>query len=690
MELTKNIIAFSKGYVCPVDAGCENHILVSTLQSNIMAFGYIFDQDVFNSLAKADKQFIIKFHDEIITYIKYMTGGLVNYTPLYKNFPEEVMSKSDFELYFNAIVHYLSNGEWEPSTVEYEKPINFENIKYTVLKLLKPEDFGSIFTNLVSANQSLTYNDREIIKWFINNNEKYVIPAKIPFKETLCYLAGLGIDNLPIKTTTDVLRIAVYMSGGDVSLPKVPKKYKGRIIQLSNLRTNHRDTFKFKKFTRKERKFILNLLENTNCDITEMSLYKERWYRLGEILHPFEYKNKYPKSYKAFDLLRNENVRSWYSQVDGAFKVSLEEGLKVLSTRSGEFMRKIDSIIRKNPNDINLIMKYFSNSVNGSSNKVIYELYKHFENRLQQESHRSITIKGTRIKTTLPVLPALNEELVKDIQNHLLLTLKNKFSTLDSLGECYIDEDLKKIPLPTNMRSINTSLKPIIRGMRISIGNKDTKVIRPYVHWFDEYGNEDLDLSSTFVGKDVVSVLSFSNLKVGNSCHSGDIRHRRGNCAEYIDVDIKNAIELGYQYVLIDVRNFNDRSLETVNTVFGIMEREFPESNNIWLPETISNSQKLESKSTNTLISILDLNTLEYLMVDMDSNGSVTASGDIANTLKMIEEFVKPPKFSVYDLLKLHVEVRGLLVDTLTENTTHFKFEDFSTSYENIFKFMGE
>ena len=55
--------------------------------------------------------------------MKEITGGNRTYLPLYKNFPQEVMSKSDSELFFNAIFHYWSNGTWEPSTVEFDKPV---------------------------------------------------------------------------------------------------------------------------------------------------------------------------------------------------------------------------------------------------------------------------------------------------------------------------------------------------------------------------------------------------------------------------------------------------------------------------------------------------------------------------------------------------------------------------------------
>jgi hypothetical protein len=420
-----------------------------------------------------------------------------------------------------------------------------------------------------------------------------------------------------------------------------------------------------------------------------MVLRDQRWVRLGEILHPGEYKKLFPKSYEVFNKIRNEKVTSWYGLLNESFKKGLENGLRVLSQKPGEFSRRLDWLVRTYPKDIELIMNYFGEAVKGTSNKVLFEVYSHFEGRTEPKTNRSIMIKGARKRTELPNLPAIPKEIVETIHSKLFETLRDKFSLMDTLGNCWIDEELKKIPLPTNMRSMNFSTKPTIRGQRVPLDNPDAKVIRPFVHWMDKRGSEDLDLSVTFVGEKVSDVLSFSNLKVGKSCHSGDVRHRQGPCAEYIDIDIQDALKRGYKYVVIDVRNFNGGSLSSVETSFGIMEREHPESNRTWLPETISNCQSLESTSSNTLIAIIDLETKEYIMLDIDSSGFVTARSDFKNTLKVIQQYAELPKVSVYDLVLLHVEGRGKQV-TLDENIdTFFKYEDFSYSYEETGKLMG-
>ena len=687
MMTTKNTISLQKGLVCPPNDGMDNRIAVATVQSHLMQWGYMLDEDAFFALSKSDLPFIQKFNDEVITHLKNVMGGRHNYQPLYKNFPQEVMGMSDFELYMNAILHYWSNGQWEPSYHTYEKEIKFEKIKYNLIKYGTSERFSQIFTDLVSLNTSLAPQDLDIVKWFVTNGETLIFPNTIPFKENLCTLAAMGIEGLPVKSPTDVLRISVHLSGGDISLPKVPKKG----VKLNKWLSveNPRDKFKFKKFSRKERKYILGLLENTNCDPKEMVLKDQRWIRLGEILHPGEYKKQFPKSFDSFNKIRNEKVKSWFALVNEGFEKGLENGLRVLSQRPGEFARRIDWLVRTYPKDIELTMKYFGEAVKGTSNKVLFEVYAHFENRIESQTSRSIMIKGSRKRTELPLLPAIPKDIVETIHSKLFETLRDKFSIMDSLGNCWIDEELKKIPLPTNMRSMNFSTKPIIRGQRVPLDNPEAKVIRPFVHWMDKHGSEDLDLSVTFVGDKVSEELSFSNLRVGKSVHSGDVRHRQGPCAEYIDIDIEDAINHGFKYVVIDVRNFNGGSLSSVETSFGIMEREHPESNKTWLPETISNCQSLESESSNTLIAIIDFETKEYIMLDIDSDGFVTARGDIKNTLKVIQQYSELPKVSVYDLILLHVEGRGKQV-TLDENVdTHFKYEDFCYSYETTGKLMG-
>jgi ribosomal protein L24 len=72
-----------------------------------------------------------------------------------------------------------------------------------------------------------------------------------------------------------------------------------------------------------------------------------------------------------------------------------------------------------------------------------------------------------------------------------------------------------------------------------------------------------------------MKIQNFSSPSFLGNLHSGDVRHRKGNCAEYVDINIKKTAE-SQKWAIIDVRNFNRGPLSDLNACFGFMEREFP------------------------------------------------------------------------------------------------------------------
>jgi hypothetical protein len=118
------------------------------------------------------------------------------------------------------------------------------------------------------------------------------------------------------------------------------------------------------------------------------------------------------------------------------------------------------------------------------------------------------------------------------------------------------------------------------------------------------------------------------------------------------------------------------------------MEREYPESNKLWYPQTITNTQMLQSEATSTLVTILDLETKEYIFIDEDTNGKPVASLDSSNVIDVINHYSKLPAVSVFDILLLHTEARGILVENREDADTCFMVEDFTNSYEDIAKMM--
>jgi hypothetical protein len=689
--MNKNVVQFRAGFVNLENSGASNDQLAMTVAAEVMQFGFILTSDAIDNLKAADEKAIIAFHDDVIDWLKKMTGSTRSYRPFWKDFPTEVMEKSEIELWIHQIVHYLSEGTYEPSDWTRERATAFEKSSYTKISAGSEERFEQIFTDLVSVNQSLTPDDLQVVEWFVKTGQRLVFPSAIPFKENLCTLAALGLD-VPVKTVTDVLRIAVHMSGGDISLPSVPPaKIKLNAWHIVKSDNPLRHAFKFKKFKRSERKYLLGLLEKTNCDSREAVLKDSRWVRLGEILHPGEYASTFPKAAEMFKLIRNEKVVSWHGEVNKAFGISLEHGLEKLAERPGFYVRQLDALIRKNSViSRKAILDKLVTISSSISNKVLFESLGHFSRRTRS-TDRKIMIKGARKVTQLPTLLPLDQKTVDQIEKSLFAALAAKFATLDGLGKVWIDEDLKKIPLPTNMRSLNSSLRPIIRGQRIPIGNQSANTIRAYVHWFDDHGDQDLDLTASFIGNSGYTRIGWNgshNSELG--CYSGDIRRRVGACAEYVDVNVAQALASGYQYVVFDIRNYTGRAMNTVKEcVFGCMEREFPEANKIFVPSTLSNAMELRSESANVISIIIDLATREYIFLDIDQSGIPVASANVEKIMDAVAQFTEPPKFSVYNLLELHANSRGTLVDSKEAADLVLESGDFESSYVEILKWMG-
>ncbi|MGL5692075.1 MAG: hypothetical protein ACRDD8_14830, partial [Bacteroidales bacterium] len=321
-------------------------IYALTLQSELMKLGYIMSYELMLSLSDARA---IEIYKSIIANIKFLIGDDGEYEPFYKNFPESVISKSDYELLVDQVSSYLcvslsmhlgEYGAYSYTPEETEKVIDesiIEPVKYKLIRKGYYSELHTAFTTMVSCNNSLTTSDKLFIKWFTEQeNGNVTLPEAIPFKETLCFLHSLGIKNLPIKTPTDVLRIAEYMSIKlDTTTYTTDTNKVGDVL-------NNMSTVKFRKFTRPERRELLDLLERTSCSLDDMYADRLRWIRLGEIIHPGQYAKAYPKAFKAFNALRNEKIKTW----NKALTAALNECFK-----TGVFSETLEALITQRPGE---------------------------------------------------------------------------------------------------------------------------------------------------------------------------------------------------------------------------------------------------------------------------------------------------------------------------------------------------
>ncbi len=244
------------------------------------------------------------------------------------------------------------------------------------------------------------------------------------------------------------------------------------------------------------------------------------------------------------------------------------------------------------------------------------------------------------------------------------------------------------------MRSVNTAVKTYVRGTRIPY-NARANVIRAFLHWFDEEGTIDLDLSVGLYSENLamVSHISFTNLKDPhmNCCHSGDIRHRKGPCAEYADIDVHACLAKGVRYAIVQAFNYDAKPMHTVKEcVFGLMEREHPQANEIFLPKSISNCSALANEGPGVVVCILDLQANQYIWADIESNRALATLENTADqTVEVLKALIQGTKMSIHQLLAMHAQARGTLVADSANADVLLKWEDFITDYARAAMFMN-
>ncbi len=280
----------------PVSDQPADHVYVSSFVRNLESVGYAASKELIAACSKLTLTDLTTLNDEVLDSLRKARGAHRSFKPMYPNFPRQVMNMSDARLYWNALVHYMTGGQFFPkSEKEPRQPLD-EDSKLQVLNLGNQEEFDQTFTQLASSNTSLSQQDNADLSWFVERYRDEIerlLPSKMPNREVKATVCAKLIElttearkRVPAlcDTATDVLRVAVVLSGGDVSLA---------------------EPVKFRRLKRSERRVLLGILEAKDNIVEDMLRWKGRWIRLGERLHPGEFKNRYPKTAQAFDVLRN-------------------------------------------------------------------------------------------------------------------------------------------------------------------------------------------------------------------------------------------------------------------------------------------------------------------------------------------------------------------------------------------------
>lgn len=645
--------------------------IIAAFIENLESVGYELTPQLMGACQSLSIEELDHINDWLMSSIKIARGNKP-FAPMYPNFPRQVMDTSKAILYLNAARHYIASGKWLPEFKKENRDALDERGNMQRLDIGATSDVLVIFRDIITSNTSVSQQDKDDLRAIIGyfGEESFaLIPSAIPNRENKAFLLGqiiskgeqaLAVAEKLCTTATDILRLAVSMSDGDVSLAT---------------------PCKFRSFKRVERRALLNLLEKQNNIQEDMLRWKERWKRLGEKLHPLELEKTHPESALAFMLIRNNlKLVKFSTKVEAAFIArDADQLIALLRTRPGEFARRLDHLLRNHPDKESEIAAAFSEIASQVSTPVLLQVMHHFKHRPRRGELRvflpkSDVGKAQVIPSKLPELPST---ICNTIATECRAALVKRFSKLAPLGKCYIEPTLSKFAVPGSQRSAAKTLRTIARGSRLALPTGDT--LRFFIWWKNGKDRTDLDLSAILFREDFsyIDVVAYYNLKNFGGHHSGDIVDAPLGASEFIDISTARCRERDVRYVVMCVTSFTQQPYCDLPECFaGWMSREKPDSGEVYEPRTVFDRLDLTANTKIALPAIFDLQAKEILWLDLSLKGVPHWSNNVGNNLHniqwMMKAFSEREWLSLSELLHLHVEARGQLVSSETEAETVF------------------
>ncbi|WP_338996480.1 hypothetical protein [Fusobacterium polymorphum] len=666
----------------------------ATLIKKFEGYGYIFSKELAIAISKEERNTIIDKLKSVIEVIEDFKSDK-NYTVFYKNFPDEVINMNEIDIYINQILHYWigylpSNNE----NIIKEDVEPSKLVKARELNLIDDEMIEKLFIDLLSSNVTLSEQYLDDVCVLTNNKsikelEKYM--EYIQMKETLTTVSsyilkkeGVLIGNF--KTATDILRL---------------------IAKISDVELNNKHIH-FAYFSRAELSQLMTKLENLQNPIPDIKRYSKPWHTFFKLYAKKINFHKYPKVRNAVDMLFGDisymtergKINEKIKRLPIMSEEELDNFVKEYIVFYGDYVREILSLLNKaKENQYEKLLIGLENCVTKVNTRILFQLYDRIINLKAKDKTvpRLVNSKGKwrRLKESISLSDELLNRVLQIVEDGIKTQLKEK----ENLGKVFIDEDYKNIMLTTSEKDSNVSLRPMTRGSRIKF-NPEAEVLRFFVAWknLDEktlkelniiYDRVDVDLSALTFNENLEfnDVVAYYNQKKSGFAFSGDITNAPEGALEYIDIfDLERLKKKGNRYILMQIRSYNGYTFEEINSVYaGVMELtsiEAKEKKNMYSTAITEGFQIVSSeRTTNTIL--VDLKKFEYIWLDMNMDSykldifqNALNYEEIPYLNDMLRYFSRKQYITMYDLLKLNADVRGVLTKDKKEADVIFEKVD--------------
>ncbi|KRP47141.1 TerD family protein [Pseudomonas poae] len=643
----------------PIGTGGATRAQVASAVREIAAFRCVLSKSLIEQIGLLSATELKYWLREIVGVLRRETGAHVHHRPFYPDFPEQVLKASEAELYLNAVIHYLTLARL-PAT-EDSRPAMLEgNFISRVIEPGSVSEFDSLLEPLISSRTSLSEQDAADVAWFIRTYKSDVfrlLPETVPFREIRAQVGGALILHVAgdvrvnaflgrnVETTTDVLRLAVALTGGDVSLTTASTR--------------------FTAMKRSMRRLLLRLLDRIPNATEDVMRHAERWKRLAEVLHPGDYADKYPAALAAITAARrNEAWGSFGSRVETLFaQRHIATLTSLLQSRPGEFARRLDATLRR-ATEQESVLDAFETVAPQVSSPVLLQLL------AQVSAPRPLPLRAFTPKGAFAKIYGIEDrreppppDVLARATSLCEAALVKRFASLPSLGRCFIDPALRDYRVPLAQRASSKSMRTLVRGSRLPM--PDTRFIRLFLWWKNGSGRTDIDLSAAFFDADFVfkETVAYYNLKSFGGYHSGDIVTAPEGASEFIDLDLDVLVEKGIRYVVTSINSFTQQPYCDLPECFaGWMARADVAAGEVFEPRSVFDRIDIASDTQICLPFVMDLQERRMIWADLGLTSSArwnNVNNNLSGVSLMLRALIHTPRPDPETLFDLHVRARG-------------------------------
>ena len=642
---------------------------IETALTTLRALGYALSAPARQALTDPEQAWAL------VNAAARLTSGspTAEYRPFYPDFPVQVRDARETTLLVNAALHYLGDligtrilPDYRPSPRE---PLPEDDDPLTELGLATEQDLERIVTDLIAQATPFSAQDRSDLVVLRDHG-----PARAPritVKENLAVLTVAFPDldfSASYRTVTDVLRLAVAMAGGDVSLA---------------------EPCRFPSFSRAQRRRLLGLLDavgqvqDSRDSAEEMARRSERWKRLARHLRAGDYARRFPRATELLRQVASGSAEPGFgSRLEEALaRRDVEGAIHLLVARPGVFARRLNHLLRLCGDNVTRerVVAEFARIAPKVSLPVLVRLWEYFSSPGPDAlPWRVVTIKsGTGIKTTL--IPSTRHPGHADAA--VVRTVEEALRMRASLGRITVDQQLYGgYTVPLGQRSASPGLRTAGRGTRLPLPEGET--IRFFLHWRDlphspdvleaagcRASRVDLDLSAFLVSEDLTRTeqIAYYNLRSEAAVHSGDLTSAPEGAAEFIDVTLPKALRCGWRYVVMTVHSYSQHPLDQVPECWaGAMARDRdPQRGEVFEASSVMQRLDLTSPRLNATPFIIDLAERRLiwwdLAVRMSKQRLVNLDHSTNQVLAHLLDLLQGRRMPLAHLL-------GLLADDVVEN----------------------